>query len=219
MALPLIVGYEILMFLSGSNMRNLPAQWLQRSLNSAWGNLGFVIAVIAVGVVVFVREKEKELPFRPHYFGFMLCESVLWVPVFAITAIYLTSHSIPASAAIVATTEPGAVGSFLANLGMSLGAGVYEEFVFRVCLFGCMVWIGGAAFPKDKIPVYFCSATISALIFSGAHYIGHKYDIQSFVFRAFAGLILNVIFLCRGFGIAAWTHAIYDILVLTHPDG
>jgi hypothetical protein len=41
----------------------------------------------------------------------------------------------------------------------------------------------------------------------------------SFTFRFLFGLVLNGIFLRRGFAVAAWTHSIYDVLVVTHLLG
>ena len=57
---------------------------------------------------------------------------------------------------------------------------------------------------------------VGALIFSAFHYIGPMGDtleVGSFVFRTVAGLLLSGLFLVRGFGIAAWTHALYDVFL------
>ena len=53
-------------------------------------------------------------------------------------------------------------------------------------------------------------------IFSAFHYIGPLGDtleVGSFVFRMVAGVLLSGLFLLRGFGIAAWTHALYDVFL------
>jgi hypothetical protein len=61
-------------------------------------------------------------------------------------------------------------------------------------------------------------ATIAgALLFSAFHYIGpfgEPLRLESFVFRALAGLSFSALYLTRGFGITAWTHALYDVAVL-----
>ena len=59
-------------------------------------------------------------------------------------------------------------------------------------------------------------AILAALLFSAFHYIGPYGDawaLQSFLFRALAGLAFSVLFLVRGFGVTAWTHALYDIFL------
>ena len=38
--------------------------------------------------------------------------------------------------------------------------------------------------------------------------------LESFVFRTLAGLAFSGLYLTRGFGITAWTHALYDVAVL-----
>ena len=66
------------------------------------------------------------------------------------------------------------------------------------------------------------AVVLSALIFSAFHYIGPFGDIlalPSFLFRAIGGLLFSLIYVLRGFGIVAWTHALYDVglLLLAGP--
>jgi len=61
------------------------------------------------------------------------------------------------------------------------------------------------------------AAVLGALLFSVFHYIGpygDAFQLYSFVFRAIAGLVFSALFLARGFGITAWTHALYDAFLL-----
>ena len=61
------------------------------------------------------------------------------------------------------------------------------------------------------------ATVLGALIFSAFHYIGPYGDplqLQSFVFRALSGLAFSALYLLRGFGITAWTHALYDAFLL-----
>ena len=61
------------------------------------------------------------------------------------------------------------------------------------------------------------AVAVSALVFSAFHYVGASGDaftVASFTFRALAGVWFSVLYVFRGFGIAAWTHALYDIGVL-----
>ncbi len=212
MALPLVVGYEIMMLISNSNTR-AGAETMLRSL-VAHGHFAFMIVLIVLGATIFFVERKKELPFRPRYLWMMLVESICWAPIFAVTVGFLTSRAIPG--VILAAGPPQL--DLAGKIGISLGAGVYEEFLFRVCIVGGMAAIGTQLYPKDKAAVYITCATIGALIFSAFHYVGeygYELELGSFIFRTIAGLILNALYLWRGFGIAAWTHAIYDIMVFT----
>jgi membrane protease YdiL (CAAX protease family) len=112
-------------------------------------------------------------------------------------------------------------------LALSLGAGLYEELVFRVVLVGGLFWLFSTFRGKDSgengwksaSPAYLLAAVTGAAIFSAVHYVGalgDPFTLSSFTFRFLFGLALNGLFLARGFGIAAWTHAIYDVLVVTN---
>ena len=61
------------------------------------------------------------------------------------------------------------------------------------------------------------SVLVSALIFSLFHYVGPNGDnfgIPSFLFRFLAGIFFSGLYVLRGFGITAWTHALYDVYLL-----
>ena len=52
---------------------------------------------------------------------------------------------------------------------------------------------------------------------SAIHHIGvmgDPFTLGTFLFRFFAGILLAVIFHVRGFAVAVYTHAIYDIFVM-----
>src|SRR5437667_58773 len=56
-----------------------------------------------------------------------------------------------------------------------------------------------------------------AAIFSAFHYIGpygDRLQLYSFLFRMIAGVFFSALYLVRGFGITAWTHALYDLSLL-----
>jgi hypothetical protein len=96
-----------------------------------------------------------------------------------------------------------------------LGAGIYEELLFRLTLLpvvaGCWQLAGGSRRLRLVAAIVVTSA-----IFSGAHYWGpqgERLEAYSFLFRFLAGGFFGVLFVYRGFGIAAGTHALYDIFV------
>ena len=96
-----------------------------------------------------------------------------------------------------------------------LGAGVYEETLFRLImvptLFGALKLL--------QIPQVLSSAlavTGSALLFALAHHAGspgESFTWFAFVFRWMAGVFFAWVFVLRGFGIAVGSHTMYDILV------
>jgi hypothetical protein len=96
-----------------------------------------------------------------------------------------------------------------------VGAGIYEEVLFRLLLFSGLVWILKQIEVPGTITVVL-AAVGSALIFAGAHHFGpygEKYDAYVFVFRTLAGIYFALLFRLRGFGITVGAHALYDVLV------
>jgi hypothetical protein len=97
-----------------------------------------------------------------------------------------------------------------------VGAGIYEETLFRLGLFSLIVLAAGRAVPS--LLVIPLAMLASALAFAAAHHLGAHADAvdnKVFVFRTLAGIYFCVLFLFRGFGIAAGAHAFYDVLVGT----
>ncbi len=96
-----------------------------------------------------------------------------------------------------------------------LGAGIYEELLFRLILLSLVVW-GLRRLRVERRPSMIAGVLLTSLLFSAAHYVGangYDFDWYSFLFRFLAGVFFAILFVYRGFGIAAGTHAGYDILV------
>jgi membrane protease YdiL (CAAX protease family) len=110
----------------------------------------------------------------------------------------------------------GAKRNGIANLVLYCGAGIYEELVFRGFLLGFLAMLFRRIFPNEKAITSIFAAIAGALLFSLFHYIGPTGDIftfGSFFQRMVGGLYFSILFLTRGFGVTAASHAIYDILV------
>jgi len=108
---------------------------------------------------------------------------------------------------------PGSRG--IQDLVLYCGAGVYEELVFRWGLLGLLIAIFRRVFAGRKAPVA-AAAVLGAVLFSLFHYVGpagDAFSVGGFLQRMLAGLYFSVLFLFRGFGITAATHAIYDIVL------
>lgn len=101
-----------------------------------------------------------------------------------------------------------------------IGAGIYEEVLFRLGLFTLTYYLLRAV----RIPMsgaVLLASVGAAAGFAAAHHIGPYGEPMNpyvFLFRSLAGLYFTVLFVARGFGIAVGAHAGYDILVgLTVP--
>jgi len=96
-----------------------------------------------------------------------------------------------------------------------LGAGIYEELLFRLILLSLFAWAIRRAGVAPRVSMI-VAAVLSSLLFAAAHHAGPCGEpvVRSrFVFRTLAGLFFSVVYVYRGFGIAAGSHAAYDIMV------
>ncbi len=96
-----------------------------------------------------------------------------------------------------------------------VGAGVYEEVLFRLLLFPAILWLIRLV-GVPELPAVALAVLLSALAFAAAHHVGpgsEPFGHAVFFFRTLAGVYFALLFQLRGFGIAAGAHACYDILV------
>jgi len=96
-----------------------------------------------------------------------------------------------------------------------VGAGIYEELIFRLILFSGLVGLLRLLCAPTLVAVPM-AAVISAALFATAHHVGpfgEPFDEYAFLFRAVAGIYFAALYQARGFGIAVGAHACYDVLV------
>lgn len=102
------------------------------------------------------------------------------------------------------------------SLISALGAGVYEELVFRGLLLGGIVRVARAAGVAPRL-VPTLAISLAALAFAAAHHLGAAGDAwvaSAFAFRALAGLALGAALWLRSLAHAVYAHVLYDVLVL-----
>ena len=105
------------------------------------------------------------------------------------------------------------------NVTLAIGAGIYEEFLFRVIMIFLLKYILGLIIQWGHFLKFFISIVLASGFFSLFHFIGEFGDyftFNIFMVRFLAGIYLGILYSFRGFGIAAWTHSLYDLIVLTY---
>ncbi len=150
-------------------------------------------------------------PIRPRAFALMFGESLIYAMLLG--AVVATLTGILLGGPALAVVPEAARLTLSQQLVISLGAGLYEELLFRVLLVSGFTAVGLRLKWRPAVAVG-VAVLASALLFSAFHYIGPLGDpleLGSFAFRAIAGLLLSALYVLRGFGIVAWTHALYDI--------
>jgi len=96
-----------------------------------------------------------------------------------------------------------------------IGAGIYEETLFRLLVFSGLAWVFRLAdFPW--VLSMLLAAGASGVLFAAAHNFGpngEAFNGYVFLFRTVAGVYFTALYQFRGFGIAVGAHAGYDVLV------
>ena len=113
-------------------------------------------------------------------------------------------------------SNPQPAASLVPRLVSYVGAGVYEEVMFRLALLPLCVITLRTMFLMPGRWAAVLAIFLTSLTFSIAHYIGpsgEPFSLFSFTFRTTAGCFFATVFLLRGFGITVGCHALYDVLV------
>ena len=213
--IPLFLIYELGIIINSNesiiSMRN-GADVLLRQILSFFGLngiywLGFVFFVAYLITFFVHKSKIKQNEINNIYLFIMIIESLCWANL-----IYLFMSNIH----ILLMNPTGSI--ILQKVTLSIGAGIYEEFLFRVILILLLSQIIKFIFKWSLNFSRVVAMIISAGIFSSFHFLGEYGDYFSFnvfMIRFFAGIFLGMIYFTRGFGIVAWSHSIYDLIVLT----
>ena len=212
---PLFLIYEIGIFLTSSDdmfvLRN-GADALMRQILATFGITGlyWVGVIFFIGfIIAFILQRKywEETQIHSDYFLLMMVESVGWSVLiyFFMSNVYLLLMNPTGSMLVQQVT-------------LAVGAGIYEEFLFRVMLIAGISVILGFIFQWSDKTRNWAAMVIAAGIFSSFHFIGEYGDFFSFnifMIRFLAGIALGTLYFLRGFGITAWSHAVYDLIVLT----
>lgn len=219
-AMPLLLLYEGLAALLGregvAEVRN-GADVLLKSLfvlvGGANGLLLFGLVLALAGGWLVARDLRQHGAPRAVWFVGMLLEASVYATFLGVAASWLTTLLLGggplAASAGVATDFP-------TQVMLSLGAGLYEELLFRVLLVSVLLLVARRGFGWGNLASGAFAVVLSALVFSGFHYIGpygDRFALSSFTYRAVAGLMLSGLYVSRGFGIVAWSHALYDVML------
>lgn len=212
-----MIAYEILILVSQPPHETvrISVDILLKSIFQSFGVNAISATLIAsafIGAVILYK-KRADLPhLRGSYFVSMILESAVYAVLVTIVIVGFLETILTMN-----VSESADSLNKIQLFALSLGAGLYEELFFRVILVGGLSYFLMSFF-KKKGTAYTIAAIVAALIFSGVHYIGQfgdSFTLGSFLFRFLFGLALNLIYVTRGFGIAAWTHALYDIFIIS----
>lgn len=95
---------------------------------------------------------------------------------------------------------------------LSMGAGIYEEFIFRLGAITILWMLLIDLFKMDKNRAMILMVCLSGVGFSLYHYLDlNHFTWKVFIFRTLAGAYFSVLFLSRGYGVTAGAHISYNV--------
>ena len=214
--MPLFLLYEVGIFLISSRdidqLRNGADVLMRQVLESfgIYGMYGFGGTFLIGFLIAFIRQKKnlRTSEIESRFLLIMFFESIAWATLLVIMMIKIPTF-------LSLSNED----HLIQQVVLAIGAGIYEEFVFRVLLISGLAILFGLIFNWGEFGKTFLSVIISSAIFSIFHFFGSYGDTFSFPLffvRFFAGIFLAMIYIFRGFGITAYAHSIYDLFVLVY---
>jgi len=212
---PLLIAYEILGLVVNYNLpfeiRN-GADVLLRQAFLCFGKVGnlTLFGILSLIPIIFFFKAKKNISennIKISYLILMIIEGLFFGALLFV--IFINRPNLLIS---------GKIGlDVFDKLYLAIGAGIFEEFIFRLLLVGFISYIILIVFKIDKISIFIPLIFLSSFIFSGFHYIGNfgdNFNWSTFLLRFSAGCYLGALFTFRGFGICVISHIIYDFIVI-----
>jgi hypothetical protein len=200
--LPLLVCYELGVRVSHVPLRNA-AELMLKDLVALAGPLApFAHYLVLIGSIACAADVvRRRLPFLLVYVPF-LAECFLWAALLGpLVTLFLPIHLLSAPPST--------------SLWLSIGAGIYEELVFRFFLLALPFLLLKRVLGVSTIAAAVAALLLSSLAFAGYHHVGpfgEPFNARTFCFRLMAGIMLGILFIFRGLGVTTYLHAFYDIL-------
>lgn len=211
-ALVMATLYEIFIMwdaTGGMMIRNAPEAWIRNLLNFL-GVSHYHISFLMLGaaLVAIPLFYDSGVLLKKRLVVLMILESMWWGAVsgFLIQSVMSNLFLITGSVS----------GSLIGDLGLAIGAGLFEELFFRVLLTTLLIHLTFKLFKVRWLSIL-VSILVASFLFSLAHYVGNAADhleLYSFLFRFLAGIWFTTLYSLRGFSVVCMSHAFYDIFVI-----
>ena len=230
---PLVVTYEIGLVWALRAERGTITNRAHEGLLRLFDAVGIDLMVMALpaAAVVVVLVTWQFLSRRPWTLdlptlGFMVLESAaaalplaVFAQVIARSGVAWDSMGAVAWTAVpagAAAAGPEALGT-LGKVSLAIGAGIYEELIFRMALISLLHTLFVDAMRLGERWGIGIAIAVSAVLFAMYHPLGAEgggIDWSRATFYVGAGAYFGVLYVMRGFGIAVGAHAAYDLLAV-----
>lgn len=226
---PMLVIYEVgVLALGRAATRNGADVWLRTLLDEVGFGQYFLLPVLACGLLLAWQYLTRApWTLRGKVLAYMLLECLVlgWLLLIIAQAQGTIASQLAAAVPAEVTSDASTTARLGRMIGM-LGAGIYEELLFRLLLLPVAIAALKACGLSPRTSIVTAIIAVS-LVFSAAHYkldldvgpwhiatrYGDAWSLYTFTFRFLAGVFFAVLFQLRGFGVAAGSHALYDVAV------
>lgn len=242
--MPLVVLYEVgsamyLTDISAGTRESIKAYRLFGDFFNIFGVAGFFVPGVALVTVLLVWHliSGDRWVVKWNCIAGMAAESVAWtLPLIVLSAASSRlAFNMPGSGGVTdgggslsALAQGAGNGSaagapiladltWQAKLAVSIGAGLYEEMLFRLVGIALIHFVLKDLLDAREHAASAIAVVGSAIAFALYHdvaMVNGQWNWVVFSFFTLAGIYLGTVYVLRGFGIVVGTHALYDIVVL-----
>ncbi|MGE5608913.1 MAG: CPBP family intramembrane glutamic endopeptidase [Bacillota bacterium] len=208
--LPLLVLYEVgtryfaIDWIRQAETRVLAFTMMREFMEMFGANGRYLPSLAVVGILLtwhIARKDSWQLQVGTAM-GMVVESALLGLPLLALSN--LLRHYLPLYVA----------GNATRGFVLAIGAGIYEELVFRLVAFTLLNILLIDLLRIQKGPAYLLIVLSSAFLFAAYHYWSPQsapFRLSDFVFRTVAGVYFGALFMARGFGVTAGSHVAYDM--------
>ncbi len=198
--------------LANTEVRNSAELLIKRVLWHAQVRQNVFLWAVFIAVLLWafwLAKKQGDVDFKLVYFPYQIFESLVYALVFGFAVSkFMAMIKLQAGAAPPNSMSP--------KMALALGAGIYEELLFRFVLVSALAYLFRKVLTSKAVYHNSLAVLLSAVVFSLYHYWNNAEVLttDSFLFRFYAGCILGALYVLRGLGVSAYTHTFYDLLLL-----
>lgn len=221
---PLVLLYELgsLLYLTDlrhGEMRTIKAKNLLADFMQVFGVAGLLAPGVAMLVVLLFWHmlSRDRWQVRPLILLGMVLEAALWTLPLVVFGALLKQAAASAGLWAAAGADDLSNLSWQARATISLGAGLYEELVFRLVAIALLHFAARDVLQLSEKVSRIVAIGGSAVAFALYHRVtlaGGDLNWPALVFYTAAGVYFATLYLYRGFGVVVATHALYDLMVL-----
>jgi membrane protease YdiL (CAAX protease family) len=213
---PLFLVYQVgvLFTLPMLNGADFLTVFLFRNLGLSAGAYLAYTAAVAIAFVIAVAMLRRKQKFDPKLIVPVFVESAIYALTMGSLILFVMTRVLHVSPRLAGGIAGQGLGT---RFVMSLGAGVWEETIFRLGIMTGLVVLLERVLGLGRWVAVALALLVSSVLFSAMHHIppyGDPLQLGVFVFRVLAGCFFGLIYWFRGFAIAVYTHALYDVYVL-----